>query len=1307
MVCFSSIKLFLLLLSIFSFSNEIFEIDKKSLKPNVENKLNGVFKLSDSKLGYVIQNENLYEGNSKNVVYKRKKIPTECQNISFNILSLSSEKYIIACGEYLLYFADADYNPIGEPLMRYDILKTVVGNTVIEFYDNKLFFMFGSVINESGVFTGFISIFDVDVSENEFYQIGETFPALSYKSSIGNFHFSSCNFFDYGETIICCILLEDKTIEIGNIEDNYGFLNTEVYPLKGEELKMIKFNENLFCLIYYDSSSKTSLSFFKVSEQHPEEISSFSMKFQTTPDSFNVAKKDDQTIFITEIDQNSIIVNMISFFSRNEIKRSTFEISNIYATEIRIAALNQFNLGILYKSKAKSVGTILVNIPDCKEVTLHLYSREITVIQKNLLSENYEYLRPVDIFVQEGQAIITKNEEIHYTAVDSGNIKLYYSLADIKNEAIKSRTCRINIKICNKACSKCKRYSNNNNNPLCESCAENFFPLVDVKSICLPRYQDFGGYTFSKEAKQFIKCYETCASCEKPGTPERHECTSCIADYYEFDPETKNCNCNPLKHTWYRGSNDQVICTEYCPTDGPNLPYLNTETHECVKECDSSSEYNKKYFFSCVKTCPEWTVEEDNVCNIKSTASLIENLPYVIMELYRYLPSYSFTDSKYEIYKLFDSEVENNDIFKNISSIDMEKCKETIFQRYGLIVLIVFKIDIFFPDQIASQVEYEFFTIDGLQINKDFCKETNITIFNPIFPGSYNEINLELSKDLSEEGYDIYNPNDSFYNDVCSTYSTKNKTNVLLEDRKKFIFKNISFCEAGCQYKGFNFSANSVICECGVKMDITAEERSFHGIEGNWDFFKVSKQDNIKAFKCYKVLFSEKLVKNPGFYFGLIIFLAEIAVFVLSIWIGIKPIRDALDNIITKKYSLQSPPELTQNQTFSKLPLNSKSPERNSLRIVNAKPAPMIQEEQGKQSCKSKNYIKKVKFTKPTEISKCNPDSKKGNKTQQFEDLSTNDITKTPYKLSLFNHFSSDNLPSLANYSNLYNLQLSRLKSPSIEEKCIELRFFKKHTSNDSGIYTKKESSIISEENLPKNVSVITQKNYSTEYYTNDELNVINFEGSINYDKRKFYKYFWDVFKYNHPIVLTFFNKNDFNLKAIKISIFLFSILIDLGGCALLYTDPVISHYFHTKGKIDFVYNVQKCIFSSLITTFITVLLKLLVISHYDILRIKIERDCSRAKIMSKLYIKCLLVKLILFFIIMFSLLILLWYFISAFCSVFVSINKNLFVDTFTSFLFRLIYPFIFCFWATYFRFLSIKEKSKVLFKISKLFQVI
>ena len=80
------------------------------------------------------------------------------------------------------------------------------------------------------------------------------------------------------------------------------------------------------------------------------------------------------------------------------------------------------------------------------------------------------------------------------------------------------------------------------------------------------------------------------------------------------------------------------------------------------------------------------------------------------------------------------------------------------------------------------------------------CDGENIEISYPII--NSEKINLVSAGELSKQGYDIYDPKDSFYSDKCSSFSN-GTVDVTIADRRKDIYQ-----EAGCVYQGVNYTTD-------------------------------------------------------------------------------------------------------------------------------------------------------------------------------------------------------------------------------------------------------------------------------------------------------------------------------------------------------------------------------------------------------------------------------------------------------------------------------------------------------------------
>ena len=148
----------------------------------------------------------------------------------------------------------------------------------------------------------------------------------------------------------------------------------------------------------------------------------------------------------------------------------------------------------------------------------------------------------------------------------------------------------------------------------------------------------------------------------------------------------------------------------------------------------------------------------------------------------------------------------NNNIYQNISLIDFENCEKVLQGLYHIdIPLIIVKADINRNDTVSTQVEYQVYNPYNFEkLNLSYCDNVKINVFPPVHLD--DEI-IDLLKSLKEQGYDLFDSNDKFYNDICSPYNSLNDTDVILNDRKKdFYIPNISLCEANCEYQNFNTS---------------------------------------------------------------------------------------------------------------------------------------------------------------------------------------------------------------------------------------------------------------------------------------------------------------------------------------------------------------------------------------------------------------------------------------------------------------------------------------------------------------------
>ena len=218
---------------------------------------------------------------------------------------------------------------------------------------------------------------------------------------------------------------------------------------------------------------------------------------------------------------------------------------------------------------------------------------------------------------------------------------------------------------------------------------------------------------------------------------------------------------------------------------------------------------------------------------------------------------------------------------KSISSIDLGECEKIIknsiegFQKGD--ELIIYKTDIKYEERSSTYVHYEIYNPYTLEeIDLKICHKSEITINVPL----HLTQNVEEKKDkLEKYGYNIFDENDIFYNDICTKFTNEFGNDMILSDRRNDIYgliNNISLCQKGCIFQYYNSTSKKAKCNCEIKekKSIIEELKDFTNIfEERKNIYEIFKNtisySNFKVLKCYKLL---KNFKNIIHNYGCIIF---------------------------------------------------------------------------------------------------------------------------------------------------------------------------------------------------------------------------------------------------------------------------------------------------------------------------------------------------------------------------------------------------------------------------------------------------
>ena len=246
-----------------------------------------------------------------------------------------------------------------------------------------------------------------------------------------------------------------------------------------------------------------------------------------------------------------------------------------------------------------------------------------------------------------------------------------------------------------------------------------------------------------------------------------------------------------------------------------------------------------------------------------------------------------------------------------LSNVNLGKCAKIIKEKYCKSEndsLLMLKFDITPENEKSTYVQYEVYE----QMSKQFlelkeCTGTNVIINSPIELDSYIE---SLYDHLSKYGYNLFNGNDSFYNDICAVYTTENGTDILLYDRRMDIYKstlNISLCQEGCIFLSYNSETKKAECDCPIQTnEMNLDISSLHFDKNKMldEFYETLKNSNFRVLKCYQLTYNIKVfIHNLGCIIMSILLLLFNILTIIYLFKNSRKINFFIQSVIKTKYS--------------------------------------------------------------------------------------------------------------------------------------------------------------------------------------------------------------------------------------------------------------------------------------------------------------------------------------------------------------------------------------------------------------------
>ena len=675
----------------------------------------------------------------------------------------------------------------------------------------------------------------------------------------------------------------------------------------------------------------------------------------------------------------------------------------------------------------------------------------------------------------------------------------------------------------------------------------------------------------------------------------------------------------------------------------------------------------------------------DGNCSEKMTNEQIDQI-YQILKNQINITENKIIESKNVIFQISSIKEQKNNNDPKISSIDLGVCEDIIKENKQLSdndELIMIKIDIKSDDLKSTYVQYEIYNpIDSALIPLEICKDIQIVISTPI---KLNDKTDYLFNNLKDSGYNLFNISDKFYNDICSTYTSENGTDLTLADRKNIIYDNNAnepMCQEGCTFENYNSTIQHVKCNCKVQTQETITDKNNIKFSKKLiidSFYSTLTKSNFLLLKCYKLVFSlEGQINNIGSYMMTIISIIFIILIIIYIIKGNSRINYYTKMILKQKifqikdieressFKLSHKDKLIienkeKDKSKDKNKLQNKrriNKERTGIKKNNKKNEDKIEKSDSK---KNINYIKKNENDNFPPKRKNQKNIRNKGKINTFK-ISNDILSNSGKRMSLKPESMTNKDLRLSNTKDL--LGIHRINKKSYTKKVDKNSF--NILKNIRDISTK----IISNKNPQKYQDLQIKK------FNNEELNNLKYEDAINFDKRTFFQYYISLLKKKHLIFFAFFPTDDYNLTTAKISLFLLSFSLFFAINGFFFSDKTMNKINENKGKFNILFQIPQILYSTIISSVINIILKYLSLSEKQMLSIKREIDYRKAEKEAKNIKKCINIKLIFFFIISLLLMLFFWYYITSFCAVYPNTQIILIEDTLLSFGLSMIYPF-------------------------------
>ena len=714
-------------------------------------------------------------------------------------------------------------------------------------------------------------------------------------------------------------------------------------------------------------------------------------------------------------------------------------------------------------------------------------------------------------------------------------------------------------------------------------------------------------------------CFRTCKTCSYLGNNITHFCDTCSVGY-------------PLKQI--SNSISGINCFKECPE---NYSLVNNE-------CLSDEENGKKDKNKIIDL-----IGIDNYNEITKRIKDVSDNQMIFTNNSNYnIYGYDISEEKEEFF------LDNDLIYIDFINSNV---KDSIIKNLNLdndtkIYALILDINSTYQNPLTNEFYMVLLYENGTEVIIDDSIDWKVNISAPIT--NLEAAHYDYAVYFNEQGYDIYNKDSSFYNDLCLSVSYIND-DLTIKDRIEEIYpNNMTIVNPNCEYKAVDIEKKRLICEFNI-LDLY-KNNSYNGNE-NDNYLEIQEENfiyylldyiNYKILVCHDTFFHLKNYKNNlGLMFSSITSFIIVVLIVIFYIHGLYKIKMIFYNEMPNSKKIK---ELIRKNF-----------------IMHNKEIENIENKVNKTSVNNptKKKSKKVKFGKnvrPPKTDLILQSKSSGTCSIALQRNEVNSMTKSIYEIN-----SEKN-----SIKNIYNKNKYKSKVKTSDGNALKRKGrIKKYFKNK-----KKE-----EQNEQKY-----------------DYNNLPFFKAIIMDKRNIFQLLKEKIMDKLEIIDIFVSKE---IKEFHLSKYFLFLLIDVTMTALLFSDSVISHKFHNNGKLDDIVNFTLSIASNLLS---------LLIEHYISLLIRYEEIIDQIKEVKKEYefikVSNRYYKIILFQIIFFSFLSLDFiafciYYLVIFCAIYPKSQISLLKAYFTSLIEGIITNIIIAVVISGSRIYGIRFKNKYIFNTS------